>query len=174
MKTQTIKRIRVLWLLAAAVSAAALANELPQRQSPIPRTTDGVPHLQIGVDPVPELSSELLKRVADMPGVVVRNTVISLPGARGFNVKDGIQLTRPEVIVGGREFAHMHPDGSLHASLPLALANDAIAAGWAVAHPWADQRPGWAGFVMIFTPTTADELAAVLDLVDASYRHVTQ
>ena len=157
----------------AAVSSPCAASELPTRTSPIPETTNGVPHVQIGIEPVPEISEMLLEKVAMLPGVDIRNTVISLPGALGFWITEDVVLARPDVIVRGREFAHVHPDGSLHASLPLALAMQAVETGWAVNHPWANQRPGWEGFVMIFTPTNAEELDVVLDLVQASYNFVT-
>ncbi|WP_171182254.1 luciferase family protein [Ruegeria sp. HKCCD8929] len=160
-------------VMLAAASSVFAANELPRRTTPIPETTKGVPHVQIGVEPVPEISAALLDRVAMVPGVDIRNTVISLPGALGFWITEDVALARPEVIVGGREFAHIHPDGSLHASLPPALAKHAVETGWAVSHPWANQRPGWEGFVMIFTPTNAEELEVVLDLVQASYDFVT-
>jgi len=48
-----------------------------------------------------------------------------------------------------------------------------VQAGWAVAHPWADQRAGWEGFVMIYTPTTQAELDFVLQLVRVSYTYIT-
>lgn len=171
-----ISRILQFILAAGLVSTSVVSAEtfsLPMRGAPIPRTTDNVPHVQIGIEPVPEISEELLERVAEIPGVEIRNTVISLPGAHGFWVSDGVALLRPEAIVGGREFAHLHPDGSLHASLPAAFAEQAIAAGWAVSHPWADQRAGWEGFVMIFTPSSPDELEVVYDLVVKSFEYVT-
>ena len=157
----------------AAVSSALAAKDLPTRKTPVPETTNSVPHVQIGVQPVPEISEALIDRVATIPGVEIRNTVISLPGALGFWIKEDVSLARPEVIVGGREFAHIHPDGSLHASLSPALAKKAVEAGWAVSHPWANQRQGWEGFVMIFTPTNLEELEVVLELVHASYDFVT-
>ncbi|MGI9502633.1 MAG: luciferase family protein [Geminicoccaceae bacterium] len=122
---------------------------------------------------MPELTAELLRRVEDLPDVDVRDTVVSLPGAKGFWLADELPLKRPDVIVGGREFAHIHPDGSLHASLNPDTATVAIDTGWAVAHPWADQRPGWDGFVMIYTPQSADELEIVFELVLDSYNFVT-
>lgn len=146
---------------------------LPNRSGPIPMTTDGVPHVQIGVDAVPEVSAELLRRVANIPGVEIGETVISLPGAKGFWIGKNINVARPDVIVGGREFAHLHPDGSLHASLPPELATEAVSSGWAIHHPWADERPGWEGFVMIYTPGSMDEMEVVLQLVLASYQFVT-
>ena len=164
----------VAWLLLAlAVAVPAFGQVLPLRETPVPRTTDGVPHIQLGVDAHPDLSEALLQRVAELPGVVLGATRVSLPGAIGFQLEDNVTLARPEVVVGGREFAHLHPDGSLHASLSPEMAGAAIEAGWAVAHPWANQREGWEGFVMIFTPTTPGELNVVTQLVRHSYSFVT-
>ena len=69
----------VSWLI-ATVSATAAAQNLAIRITPIPQTTAGVPHVQIGVRPVPELSQALLARVADLPGVRLGATRLSLPG----------------------------------------------------------------------------------------------
>ena len=99
--------------------------------------------------------------------------MVSLPGAKGFWLNEGVTLARPDVIVGGREFAHIHPDGSLHASLSPELAVQAVDAGWAIHHPWAKQRPGWEGFVMIYTPVSKDELEVIFQLVLGSYNFVT-
>lgn len=152
---------------------AVLAADWPIRETPTPETTNGVPHVQIGVQAVPELSEELLRRVGKLPGVILGPTRVSLPGAVGFQLNRNTEIARPDVIVGGREFAHLHPDGSLHASLSPILANEAIQKGWAVAHPWADQREGWEGFVMIYSPTTQVELNVVSQLIEQSYRFVT-
>ena len=165
-------------IIAVAISmfaAPAIADSpgLPPRNSPIPSTTNGVPHVQIGVNADPEISAELLRQASKIPGVEIRETVISLPGAKGFWINENVTIARPQVIVGGREFAHMHPDGSLHASLSPELAKEAVELGWATYHPWANQRPGWEGFVMIYTPTTEADLDIVLQLVRGSYSYVT-
>ncbi|MEP1207753.1 MAG: luciferase family protein [Rhizobiaceae bacterium] len=160
-------------LFALVSQALADTANLPVRNSQIPKTTNGVPHVQIDVTPNPAISAELLVRASKIPGVEIRETVISLPGAKGFWINEGITISRPQVIVGGREFAHMHPDGSLHASLSPEMARNAVESGWATYHPWADQRPGWEGFVMIYTPTTRGELEMVVQLVLGSYNFVT-
>lgn len=169
-------RVPLLSLIAIvtiSTSAMTQSMNLPNRETPIPQTTNSVPHLQMGLDAIPALSEELLHRVAQFPGVSIGATRVSLPGGIGFQLDDDMPLAHPEVIVGGREFAHLHTDGSLHASLEPELARAAIDAGWAVAHPWAMQRAGWEGFVMIFTPTTPDELEVVSQLVGSSYTFVT-
>ena len=146
---------------------------LPERKSPRPETTDGIPHIQIDVDAVPELSAELLQRVSKMTGVDLRRTIVGRSGSTGFWLSDDMKLARPGAIVRGREFAHLHPDGSLHASLPPQVAAKAIKAGWAVYHPWADKRKGLEGFVMIYTPTTTKEMDVVLQLIIESYEFIT-
>lgn len=160
-------------LLSATAPASAQDVTFPIRDGARPDTTNGVPHVQIGVSPVPELSEEMLRQVAEFPGVVLGATRVSLPGAVGFQLTRDVQIAQPQAIVGGREFAHLHPDGSLHASLHPDTARAAIDAGWAVAHPWADQRAGWEGFVMIYSPINEAELDVVLQLVRGSYTYIT-
>ena len=147
--------------------------QLPVRKSPRLLTTNSVPHIQIDVEAIPELTTELLQRVATIPNVEIRKSVISLPGAKGFWLNEDTLLARPDVIVGGREFAHIHPDGSLHASLPEDVAESAIRSGWAIKHPWADKREGWSGFVMIYTSQSTEELEVVFQIILASYNFVT-
>lgn len=160
-------------LLTAAAPASAQNVTFPMRDGPRPETTNGVPHVQIGVSPVPELSEEMLRQVAEFPGVVLGATRVSLPGAVGFQLTADVPIAQPQAVVGGREFAHLHPDGSLHASLHPDTARAAVDADWAVAHPWANQRAGWEGFVMIYTPIDDAELDVVLQLVRGSYTFIT-
>lgn len=156
-----------------ASPVVALGEALPKREAPIPPTTKGIPHKQFAGEAIPEIHAELMRRAALLPQTDIRPTVVSLPGATGFWLLEDLALARPEVIVGGREFAHVHPDGSLHASLPPARAYEAVAAGWAVRHPWADQREGWEGFVLLYTPTTEAELEVVTQLIIDGYNFVT-
>ncbi|WGK70090.1 DUF5519 family protein [Candidatus Haliotispira prima] len=165
--------ITAIFLFVGSIPAWAKAEKLPIRDNPRPLTTDGVPHKQLNVEPIPELAAELLRLAATIPDIEIRDTVISLPGTKGFWLNDALPLAHPEIIIGGREFAHMHPDGSLHASLPVPLALEAIKAGWAIHHPWSKQRAGWEGFVMIYSPTTMAELDVVIDLIFRSYDFIT-
>ena len=146
---------------------------LPRRAGPRTQTSGTVPHVQIGVEFVPEVNDELHRRAFALPDVENRPTIVSLPGAEGMWISDGVSIAYPEVIVNGREFAHIHPDGSLHAPLPYERALEAVEKGWAERHPWADQRNGWDGFVMLFTPQSMDELDVTFQLIVESYNHVT-
>ncbi len=167
--------MRRLAILTALIAPPVIAwgEALPLRDSPIPPTTKGIPHKQFSGEAVPAIHAEMMRRVALLPKVDIRPTVVSLPGATGFWLMEDLSLARPEVIVGGREFAHVHPDGSLHASLPPERAFEAVDAGWAVRHPWADQRDGWEGFVLLYTPKTEAELEIVTQLIVDGYNFVT-
>lgn len=146
--------------------------QLPQRAGPRPLTHKGMPHAQIGVSPVPEVNAELFRRCFSLPDVRNEPTRISVPGARALWVREDLPLAHPEVIAVGREFAHIHPDGSLHASLPTGRAREAIEAGWAEPHPMA-QYMGNEGMVMLYTPRTMEELDVIFQLVVNSYNDVT-
>ncbi|MEZ8140888.1 luciferase family protein [Enterovibrio sp. FF113] len=174
----TKKKISALFalFLSALFIGTAFAAELerlPARTSPVPATTNSVPHVQLGGESNPAFLAELMTRVSRVQGIEIRDTMISMPGASGFWVSEHLELANPQAIVGGREFAHMHPDGSLHASLSPTKASEAVNAGWATYHPWAKKRKGWEGFVMIYTPTTDAEVNVVYQLVLASFDYVT-
>ncbi len=156
-----------------AMSPATAESPLIEREGPSPRTTQGVPHKQFRATLVPELRDDLLRRVAELPDVVVGPTEVSLPGATGYKLSRQIELTHGEIIVGGREFGHVHPDGSLHLSLSKQRAADAIRAGWAVLHPWAKIRPNWDGFVLLYNPRSQEEADVIFQLVVDSYNYIT-
>lgn len=145
---------------------------IPKRTGPRPLTHKGMPHAQIDVVAIPEVNAELYRRAFALPGVTNRPTVISVPGARALWLDEGLPLAHPEAIVAGREFAHIHPDGSLHASLSSERAREAIEAGWAEPHPMALYM-GNDGMVMLYTPRTLEELEVVFQLVVDSYNFIT-
>ena len=147
-------------------------NILPDRKRPRPATHNGMPHTQIDVESLPEIHTELFRLCFTLPNVTNRPTVISVPGARALWLDDDIWLAHPEVIARGREFAHIHPDGSLHASLSPERAREAVEKGWAEPHPIA-QYTGWDGMVLLYTPMDMDELNVIFRLVVDSYNFVT-
>ncbi len=146
--------------------------ELPVRDGTPPATTSGVPHQQIGVDPVPEVNDELFRRVFSIPGIESQPSVVA--GWDGIWVSEQLEIMVQEAIIGEREFGHIHHDGSLHIFLEPDRAIEAIKTGWAVAHPYAVQRrDGWEGFVMLYTPQSIDELNVTFQLIVDSFNYVT-
>lgn len=145
---------------------------LPERKRARPPTHQGMPHAQIGIQPVVAINAELFRRSFSLPNVQNRPTVISVPGARALWLTENVSLAHPEVIARGREFAHIHPDGSLHLSLPPERAREAVEKGWAEPHPIASYL-GIEGMVMVYTPLDEKELDVVFQLIVESYNFVT-
>ncbi|OED44235.1 hypothetical protein AB833_01895 [Chromatiales bacterium (ex Bugula neritina AB1)] len=155
-------------------TASELASKpLPVRSGPQIQTSGRVPHVQVGVEPADEVNQELLRLAFTLPNVEKRLTVVSLAGAIGMWLSEGVPVANPKAIVSGREFAHIHTDGSLHVPLPLDRALELQQKGWGERHPWADRRDGWEGLVMLYSADTQAELATVIQLITESYNHVT-
>ena len=145
---------------------------LVERAGTRPQTSESVPHVQLDAVPVASVDAELRRRLFQLPGVTDAPSDRSLPGARGLMLTPDLDLARPEVIAGSQEFAHIHPDGSLHVWLPADRAIEADRLNWGDIHPWVDRDGFWDGVVLIFTPETTDELETVIQLVVDGYNYV--
>lgn len=145
---------------------------LPARQGAAPEVSVTTPQQQESQNAPVALQKELFSRVATLAGVTTRSSAISVPGARAFVLDPGAARGPAEafMVADVGEFAHLHPgyDGSMHLALPIPLAHDALAKGWAVAHPLAGIRLT-AGTVMIFGPRDEGELEIVSGIVAASH-----
>jgi len=146
---------------------------LPVRPGPPEETTHDVPHIQIDAVVVPEIDAELERRAYSLPGVEMRESVVSLPGARSLWLADATEVVRPEVLQAGREFAHIHPNGSLHVWLPVDRAIEVAETRWGELHPWVGRDDFWDGLVMVYTPETFDELDVTVRLIIDAYNYVT-
>ena len=132
-----------------------------------------MPHIQLNPESTPELIAELFDEIFSLGIFENRPTTIGMQGTRAIWLREGIEITRPECVVSGREFAHIHVDGSSHAVLPHERIPDAEAAGWVELHPFAGVRPGFEAFVMVFAPRSSDEVAMIVELVLESSNFVT-
>jgi hypothetical protein len=143
-----------------------------QREGPRPRTTHHEPQQQIDQHADPAIWDELYRRCFALPDVVVRESLISIPGARALWLEEPVPKGEERAFIIEREFAHMHPrpDSSMHLQLPLELAVLAIGAGWAEPHTvvWIGLAP--ANTVMLYAPRTEEELVVIFGLVEESYR----
>lgn len=146
---------------------------LPLRAPPEAITSGEVPHFQLNPDTSPEVIGELFKRVFSVSLFEERLTNVGAQGSTAIWLRDEIAITRPECVVSGREFAHIHPDGSLHSVLPHARIAQAAEAGWVEIHPFAGVVTGFEAFVMIFAPRTLEEVDVVIDLVLEGLNFVT-
>ncbi|MCU1519251.1 MAG: phospholipase [Pseudarthrobacter sp.] len=150
-------------------------GELPARQDSRPDVSWSIPQEQRSDNSPLHIREQLQSRITALPGVTARQSAISVPGASGFMVErvPGAPLDAFLVPQVG-EFAHLHPDydGSLHLALPPALSRDAIAKGWAAAHPLAGIRLA-RGMVMIYGPRSGTELDIVTGIVQTSHAYAT-
>jgi phospholipase/carboxylesterase len=148
---------------------------LPSRAGVRPEVSWTIPQEQRTDNSPPALQERLWERITELPGVSTRQSAISVPGARGFMVARGTGVP-PDAFLVPRagEFAHLHPghDGSLHLTLPPVLSADAVARGWAVAHPLAGIRLA-RGMVMIYGPRDEAELDVVSGIVATSHAYAT-
>lgn len=147
-------------------------STLPIRSNPRPQTTESVPHVQIGVELVPEVHDEMVRKVYAIPGVEDLPSVIG--SWRGLSLSEDVTIRINDAVLGDRELGHIHHDGSLHIFLEPSRADQAVDSGWAVHHPYAIQgQIGWDGFVMLYTPQSLEELDVTFQLIVDAYNYVT-
>lgn len=96
-------------------------TDLPRRRGARPTTTASFPHSQLDQQPDdPDMRDELARRAFAVDGVVERDSIVSVPGARALVLADSCSTGPDVAFIRGREFAHFHPgpDWSLHLALP--------------------------------------------------------
>ena len=148
---------------------------LPRRAGQRPTVSWTIPQEQRSDNAPVDLQEKLFARISSLAGVSTSQSVISVPGARGLMIKPEPDAPKDAFLVpSAGEFAHQHPshDGSLHLALPPQLAADAIAKGWAVAHPLAGIRLA-RGMVMVYGPRDENELHVVAAMVETSHAYAT-
>jgi phospholipase/carboxylesterase len=147
--------------------------DLPLREGPRRQATEGVPHIQLDSKTVAAVDAELRRRAFQLPGVEDLASDRSLPGARGLALSDDLDIARADVIAGSSEFAHIHPDGSLHVWLAVESAIEVEDKNWGELHPWVDRDGFWDGVVMVYTPESLEELDATIQILVDAYNFVT-
>ena len=74
-------------------------------------------------------------------------------------------------MIGGREFAHIHPQangsGSLHLRLPVDQAKEVVERGWGEWHPFAVDGT-MPGMVMVYAPRSDEDLKVVQTIIEAA------
>lgn len=84
----------VTMIFLGSMSAWAKKESMPNREGPRPATTTGIPHMQIGINSTPIFTEKLLQQIAEILGVELRETVMSLPGAKGFWLSEKLTSSR--------------------------------------------------------------------------------
>lgn len=169
---------------------------LPVRKGDRPETGPSVPHVQFTQTSPPRLRERLKEWMSGaLPGIVTGPSEISdaakmrrwmsaeLPDvAVPHDVPDekawaafldgvappaGVVLMPPSLTT---EFAHVHPDGSLHLALSLEDQRELLDKAWGERHPLYSSG---VNVVMLYAPRTDEELAIARTVLAASYRYAT-
>ena len=148
------------------------AGELPARRGTRPEVSWTIPQQQRTQNAPRDLQERLFEDIRQLPGVDVGPSHISVPGARGFVLREGSADQHAFLVPQFAEFAHLHPsyDGSLHVVLPPELAADVSTKGWGRPHMWAGTRLS-PGFMLVHGPRDDDEVAIVRGIVMASHAY---
>jgi hypothetical protein len=89
------------------------------------------------------------------------------PGATGLHLPDST-ASYPTAFMVGREYVHIHEDGSLHVAANPFTVDDIIANGWAERHPEAGSSLP-ANVLFVHAPRNEEELEAVIDIVRTAF-----
>lgn len=156
---------------APALDRPMQPGELPERRGPRPETTrpsfrHRFPHMQISQNAPMMLQEALFERAQRLPGVAVKESLVSVVTARAFHLEAERAGGPPEAFLRGREFAHLHPshDGSLHMTLPPDLVDAVVDKKWGEPHPVS-------GAMLVFGPRDRAELDVVWRILLASYAY---
>ncbi|MCX6467146.1 MAG: DUF5519 family protein [Pseudonocardiales bacterium] len=149
-------------------------GRLPARAGGPPAVTERIPQLQVDGRPDGTLHAALWERLVALDGVSTAAATVGVEGTRSL-LLDRTAAAGPDaafLLPEQGEFAHQHPepDGSLHLVLPVALAYDAVAKGWAVPHPLAGLRLG-PGAVLVPAPRDGPELDTATGIAAAAHRY---
>ena len=148
---------------------------IPPRPGAKPAITSGIPHIQLDQ----AASDDLLERMADwafsLKGVVEQPSRASLPGARALTVAPDVSISRPEAMIVGREFAHIHPQphgGSMHMKLPEHQVAEVVDKGWGEHHPLALDG-SVPNLLMVYAPRSDEDLDVVKIIIRAAVEYAT-
>ena len=145
---------------------------LPLRAGPRPKVTDHLPQSQVDQQPADSRHVDaILAEALTWPAVVQRASEISVEGARALTLDRSVAVGPSEAFMVGTEFCHVHAQGdfSLHATLPVTLAEAAQRAGWGEPHYLVPTGHAPPTVVMLYAPRDERERDVVLGLVRASY-----
>jgi len=121
---------------------------------------------------VPETMEELIERALEIPHVRSKQSRMASPRTHALYLADEFAAGPPEAFIDDHEFCHLHalPEGNLHLTLPSGVREHVIQKAWGEVHPSAAAGLLGSTLIMVYAPRNEDELAAVLAIVQASYR----
>ncbi len=113
----------------------------------------------------------VIEEIAKLPGVTIGRSQVSEPSSVGFHLANGKGPKDAFLYQGTIEFAHIHTTGFLHISMPVSLLQPLIENGWAEFHPVTKRQEFYDNILMLYAPTTEEELEFVIEVITVSYRN---
>lgn len=143
---------------------------LPQRLGYRPKSGPPPYHLQLDQQSPRDILDVLGQWMfGDLPREVVvvreKGSKISTRGTRALWLDESVDPPHADAFMppdGSREFAHLHPDGSLHVCLPTHITKVVLLRGWGEPHPW--QTRGMTA-TLIYAPRSLEEIDVVRQVV---------
>jgi hypothetical protein len=108
-----------------------------------------------------------------MPDVREEPTRISVSTTRALWLDESISAVHNDAFMpppGGREFAHVHADGSMHLCVSDEAVREIVDKSWGEPHPMKDQG---VNEVLCYAPRNLEELQIVKLALVESYRYAT-
>ena len=147
---------------------------LPKRQGNTPEIGQVPPQLQFS-DKSPR---EIYQKFHDwmfstFPKVRKEPTRISVPTSIAMWLDENEEVAHEDAFMppqGGREFTHLHLDGSIHSVVSVELEDEIIAKHWGVRHMYYEQG---VKEVLIYAPRNEEELEILKSIVIKSYEYAT-
>jgi hypothetical protein len=117
---------------------------MPEREGPRPKTGDHAPHLQLSDKSPPDVVGELMQwAVNQFPDVREEPTRISVSTTRALWLDESVSVAHDDAFMppaGGREFAHVHADGSMHLCVSDEAVSELVEKSWGEPHPMKNYR----------------------------------
>ena len=147
---------------------------LPLRDGERPDTADAVPHLQ-HTQKSPNEIREALKAWAleTLQDVREEDTRISVRTTRAFWLAESVDVQHDDAFMppaGGREFAHLHLDGSMHLCVSNAAVAEIVQKAWGEPHPLKEQG---VNEVLFYAPRNTVELELAQRALAEAYHYAT-
>ena len=141
------------------------------RNGPKPRTHTNLPHRQIDQFPPPQIFYGLIDRCLKTPPMGLQESRLAPPETIALWLPHDSAHGPASAFIDDHEFCHIHPlpEGSIHLTLPPAVARRAIEFGWAEPHTLTVTGFMAKTLVMVYAPRDDEEADVVWNLIMASF-----
>ena len=111
----------------------------------------------------------IIEEISKLQCVTTGRSQVSEPASIGFHLANGKGPKDAFLYQGTIEFAHIHTTGFLHISMPHSFVQPIIENGWGEIHPVTKRPEFYDNILMLYAPTTEEELKFVIELIKISY-----